>query len=206
MTVVRNVNPSCKMLPFLQKASVAQSPLLISSCLKTLSSFYVIRVFSSPWDVSAVHHCQTGNNNDNTQKKLPFPRLPSLPHSFWQKGLINPEKPSVLLHWFAATDGQRAASSPHFDWRHCLIQAQMSGSEHWLLTKTKINQAHSGSGFSVRLPVAVMWRITWKIDLTASQSLCQYWDQRVCYKQIIDPIIDFSCSQWQLTEQPQVKT
>lgn len=135
-------------------------------------------------------------SNRKQQRQHTFARLPPT------ASFILAEGASLIQEntQFCCIDSQqRAASSPRFDWRSCLIQAQMSGPEHWLLTKTKINQAHSGCGCSVCLLVVVMWLVAWKIDLTASQSLCRYWDQRVCYKQIIDLMIDFSHSRWLLT-------
>lgn len=197
--VITKVNPCCKALSnFFSEHFCCSFPLVpllnvlycVSGCLKPLSSSYVIGAFSSPHHVSAVHHCQTGDNNDNNtrrEKKIAFSTRSPLPRCFGLRGLINPEKHSVLLHWFAAADRQKAASSPRFDWRRRLIQAQMSAPEHWLLTKTKINQAHSDGARSVRLLVAVMWLLTWKIDLTASKSLCQHVNQWVRYNRIIDP-------------------
>lgn len=151
----------------------------VSSCLKTLSSSYVIRVFSSPQHVSAVHHCQTGNNNDNTHtKKLHFPRVPLCLVAFgWGASLIQKSIQFCRID-SQPPDRQKAASSPRFDWRRCLIQAQMSAPEHWLLTKTKINQARSDRARSVRLPAAVMWLVLWKIDLTASKRLCEHCGSR----------------------------
>lgn len=87
--VITKVNPCCKALSnFFSEHFCCSFPLVpllnvlycVSGCLKPLSSSYVIGAFSSPHHVSAVHHCQTGDNNDNNtrreKKKLHFPRVP----------------------------------------------------------------------------------------------------------------------------------
>lgn len=108
------------------------------------------------------------------KKKLHFPRVPLCLVAFgWGASLIQKSIQFCRID-SQPPDRQKAASSPRFDWRRCLIQAQMSAPEHWLLTKTKINQAHSDRARYVRLPAAVMWLVAWKIDLTASKCLCEH--------------------------------
>lgn len=81
MTVMANVTPSFKMLPNFLSECFCLFPLFCHSNVffslhlqlsQTLSSSYAIRVFSSPWHVSIVHHCQTRKQQRQRTKNCFF--------------------------------------------------------------------------------------------------------------------------------------
>lgn len=165
MTAVTNVNPSFKMLPYFSSEWFCSSFLLFcrlnAPCLHLQlcqNSFFLLCNRSIFFTLT----CQRRPSLSNWKQQRQHTKN-CLLHAF----------PLCLVHFgrgasliqeniqFCCTDLQppMVRERPR-DWRRCLIQAQMSGPEHWLLTKTKINQAHSGSGCSIHLPVAVMWHVT----------------------------------------------
>lgn len=106
MTAVTNVNPNCICSVLFYCLNVPFLHLQFSE-----NSFFLLCNQSIFFTLTCQRRPSLSNRKQRRQhrKKLPFPRLPCLPRSFWHRGLINPGKHSVLLHWFAAVDGQRAA-------------------------------------------------------------------------------------------------
>lgn len=121
-------------------------------------------------------------------KKLHFPRVPLCLVAFgWGASLIQKSIRFCCIDSQPPTGRKRPCPCALIDgavsFRH---RCQHRNIDCWLKPKS-IKLTQTGAR-SVCLPVAVMWLLTRKIDLTASKSLCEHCvDQCVRYNRIIDP-------------------